>query len=136
MVTIDVSYTGELHCKAVHGPSGKSFETDAPVDNHGKGESFSPTDLLATALGTCYLTVMAIYAEQHEVDLKGMTAKIEKHMSSDKPRRVSRLVAEINFPPGVPLNRRGSLEAVAINCPTAKSIHPDIGVDLKFNFPD
>ena len=136
MVEINVKYTGGLHCKAVHKSSGTAIETDAPVDNHGKGESFSPTDLLAAALGVCYLTTMGIAAEERGIKLKGASCRIEKHMSTDRPRRVSKLVAEIVFPEGIPLDKRGILEAVAIHCPVAKSIHSDIDVDLRLHFPD
>jgi putative redox protein len=135
-ITINCTYEGGLICKAVHEPSGKTVKTDAPIDNHGKGSEFSPTDLVATALGACYLTLMGIQAEQHDVILKGTTAKVEKHMSEDAPRRIAKLVVEINFCKGIPLNRRGLLEAVAINCPTAKSLHPEINIEYLFNFPD
>lgn len=136
MVEIKTAYEGGLHCIATHTPSGVIIETDAPVDNRGKGESFSPTDLLATSLGVCYLTTMGIAAEDRGINLKGATCRIEKHMSTDIPRRVIRLVAEINFPAGIPFDKRGILEAVALHCPVSKSIHPDIDVDLKLHFPD
>lgn len=136
MVEIKTTYTGGLHCKAVHTPSGTVIETDAPVDNKGKGESFSPTDLLATSLAVCYLTTMGIAAEERGIDMKGTTCRIEKHMSHDAPRRVVKLVAEIIFPDGIPLDKRGILEAVALHCPVSKSVHPDIDVDLKLHFPD
>ena len=136
MVEINTAYEGGLHCKAVHTPSGVIIETDAPIDNRGKGESFSPTDLLATSLGVCYLTTMGIAAEDRGIDLKGATCRVEKHMSTDSLRRVVRLVAEITFPAGIPLDKRGILEAVALHCPVSKSIHPDIDVDLKLHFPD
>ena len=136
MVEINATYTGNLHCKAVHKSSGVTIETDAPVDNKGKGESFSPTDLLATSLAVCYLTTMGIAAEDRGIDMKGATCRIEKHMSIDSPRRVIKLVAELTFPAGIPLDKRGILEAVAIHCPVSKSIHPDIDVDLNLHFPD
>lgn len=136
MVEINTTYTGGLHCKAAHKPSGSVIETDAPVDNKGKGENFSPTDLLATSLAVCYLTTMGIAAEERGIDMKGTTCRIEKHMSSDSPRRVIRLVAEIIFPEGIPFDKRGILEAVAVHCPVSKSIHPDIDVDLTLHFPD
>src|SRR4030095_2373461 len=136
MVEINAKYEGGLHCKAVHKPSGTAIETDAPVDNHGKGESFSPTDLLAASLAVCYLTTMGIAAEGRGVELKGTSCRIEKHMSTDKPRRVVKLVAEIVFPAGIPLDKRGSIEGVALHCPVAKSINPDIDVDLSMHFSD
>jgi putative redox protein len=136
MVEINTFYEGSLRCKAVHTPSNTEIFTDAPVDNYGKGESFSPTDLLAASLAVCYLTTMGIVAEEKGINLKGTSCRIEKHMSDDRPRRVKELRAEINFPEGVPLDKRALLEAVAINCPVAKSIHPDIDIDLKLHFPD
>lgn len=136
MVEINTKYNGGLHCTAIHKPSGKVIETDAPLDNHGKGESFSPTDLLATSIAVCYLTTMGIAAEERGIDMKGATCKIEKHMSEDKPRRVARLDANIIMPAGIPLEKRGILEAVALHCPVAKSINPDIDVNLSLHFSD
>ena len=136
MVEINTVYEGGLHCKAVHKPSGVTIETDAPVDNRGKGESFSPTDLLATSLAVCYLTTMGIAAEDREIDMKGATCRIEKHMCTDSPGRVVKLVAEIIFPAGIPFDKRGILEAVALHCPVSKSISADVDVDLKLHFPD
>jgi len=136
MVEIKVFYEGELHCKAVHGPSGSVIKTDAPVDNMGKGESFSPTDLVAAALGTCYLTVMGISAKKDGVNIEGTKARVEKHMSSDKPRRIVKLVVHIDMAKGIPKDYRGKLEHVARNCPTANSINPEIEVDLRFKYPD
>ena len=97
MVEIKITYDGDLHCTAEHGPSGKTLWTDAPVDNMGKGESFSPTDLAATALGTCYLTVMGIAAKKDKVNIDGTKARVEKHMSTEKPRRISKLVVDIDM---------------------------------------
>ena len=88
MVTITSHYSGGLRCTATHGPSGVTLITDAPVDNHGKGESFSPTDLVATAVANCMMTVMAIAAERHGIDLKGTSVTIGKEMSADLPRRI------------------------------------------------
>jgi putative redox protein len=136
MVTITSTYKGGLHCEAVHGPSKAKLQTDAPVDNHGKGATFSPTDLVATALGVCYLTIMGISAEDHNINMTGTTATVEKHMSEDKPRRIAKLVIKIDFCEGIPFKYRGLLEAVAINSPTTKSLHPDIAIDYSFNFPD
>jgi len=136
MVKIITEYEGGLHCKAVHVLSGNTLVTDAPVDNHGKGEAFSPTDLVATALGTCYLTLMGIQAETHDFSMKGTTATVEKYMSADKPRRIEKLVVKVDFCGGIPFNKRGLLEAVALNCPTTKSLHPDVKVESEFNFPD
>ncbi|PYJ64980.1 MAG: osmotically inducible protein OsmC, partial [Verrucomicrobia bacterium] len=87
MVKVDIRYTGDLHCDATHGPSESKISTDAPTDNRGKGEAFSPTDLVATALGTCMSTTMGIKAQELGVDLRGMAVSIEKEMSNDPPRR-------------------------------------------------
>lgn len=134
--TIDILYKGELRCEAVHGPSNQKIETDAPADNHGKGQRFSPTDLVATALGSCFLTMMGITAEQKGINLKGTKARVEKHMSTDSPRRIAKLVVHIDMPAGITFHWRGLLEAVAAECPVSKSISPDIEIDLQFNYPD
>ena len=89
MTLIDSTYQGQLRCQSSHGPSGTLLETDAPTDNQGKGERFSPTDLVATALSTCMLTIMGIVAERHGWSLEGVTARVEKTMSSDAPRRIA-----------------------------------------------
>ncbi|MGZ4967303.1 MAG: OsmC family protein, partial [Chthoniobacterales bacterium] len=98
MVEISVRYTGDLHCAATHGPSKTEIATDAPADNKGKGEAFSPTDLVATALATCMATTVGIAAQDHGLDLKGMTVKISKEMSKDAPRRIVGLPSEVHFP--------------------------------------
>jgi putative redox protein len=136
MVEINITYEGGLHCKAVHGPSGAVVVTDAPVDNHGKGEGFSPTDLAAASLGVCLLTVMGIACQDRNIKMKGTTCRIEKHMSSDTPRRIIKIVADINFLKGIPFDKRGLLEAVALHCPVAKSLNQDMEVIMNFNFPD
>ena len=93
-----INYTGNLHCDATHGPSQSKIATDAPADNKGKGEAFSPTDLVATALGTCISTTMGIKAEELGVDLRGMTVSVQKEMSKDAPRRIVALPSEIHIP--------------------------------------
>ena len=98
MIEIHIDYAGDLHCDAWHGPSSTKISTDAPVDNQGRGESLSPTDLLATALGSCMATVMGIAARRKDIDLAGMKIRVEKHMSEDQPRRVSKLAVEITMP--------------------------------------
>src|ERR1700760_4476107 len=98
MVAIQLEYQGELHSKAVHGPSGTELNTDAPKDNQGRGESFSPTDLVATALGTCMLTVMGIMARTLNLDIAGTTARVEKEMTAAAPRRIERLAVKIHVP--------------------------------------
>src|SRR6267142_682120 len=104
MVEVSVNYTGDLHCDATHGPSHSTISTDAPADNRGKGEHFSPTDLVATALATCMSTTMGIAAADHGVDLSGLTVTVQKHMSKDAPRRIVGLPSEVHIPlpPGCP----------------------------------
>ena len=98
MVEVTVNYTGELHCDATHGPSCSTISTDAPTDNRGKGATFSPTDLVATALATCMSTTMGIKAADLGVDLNGLTVKVQKHMSTDAPRRIVGLPSEVHIP--------------------------------------
>ena len=126
MVNISVTYTGDLHCDATHGPSGSTIATDAPADNKGKGESFSPTDLVATALATCMATTAGIAAQDHGVDLSGMTVRIEKHMSKDAPRRIVGLPSEIHIPLSSDVPQRVLIENAILNCPVHKSLPPDI----------
>jgi uncharacterized OsmC-like protein len=107
IVQIEVTYEGQLRTKATHGPSGNSLFTDAPVDNHGRGESFSPTDLVATALGTCMATVMGIFAGRHSIDLRGMRVTVKKGMTQTPVRRIGSLPTEILVPlPGITLTVR------------------------------
>lgn len=126
MVAIQLEYQGELHCKAVHGPSGTELNTDAPKDNQGRGESFSPTDLVATALGSCMLTVMGIMARTLQIDIAGTTATVEKEMTATAPRRIQRLGVRIHVPHSLSPENREKLERAAHTCPVHKSLHPDI----------
>ncbi len=135
MVEFSVEYQGDLHCRAVHGPSGAVIETDAPVDNHGRGEAFSPTDLCAVSLGVCMMTVMGIKARSIDVDLKGVTIRIRKIMSSQPPRRIARIEAGFEIPLPASHPSREVLEATARSCPVALSLHPDIEQDISFRWP-
>lgn len=128
MVRIDIQYEGELHCAVVHTPSGVQLSTDAPTDNQGRGASFSPTDLLATSLGTCMATIMGIAAARHEVELSGMRVTVLKTMVADPERRVGKLQVVFHVPidPGEKL--RTLLERAAAHCPVHHSLHPDIEV--------
>jgi putative redox protein len=110
--------------------------TDAPVDNHGRGESFSPTDLITAGLGVCMLTTMGIAIQKENIILDGSRVYMEKHMSADPPRRIAKIVARIDFVPGIPQDRRSYLEHIAYTCPVVRSLHPDIVIDLKFTYPD
>jgi uncharacterized OsmC-like protein len=122
MVKIAIDYAGGLRCNAVHGPSGARLETDAPVDNHGRGESFSPTDLVATALGTCMATVMGIYAERKGIDLRGMKIEVTKEMTQSPPRRIAGLAHD------------PALENAAKTCPVHQSLHLDIAKPVVFHW--
>lgn len=136
MIEINIDYTGELQCDAWHGPSSSKISTDAPVDNHGRGESFSPTDLLATALGTCMATVMGIAARRKDVELGGMKIRVEKHMSDDQPRRVSKLAVEIHMPIEEDHPERKLFQATVHGCPVNHSLHPDIEVPVTWRWRD
>lgn len=126
MVKVDIKYTGDLHCDATHGPSQSKIATDAPTDNKGKGESFSPTDLVATALGTCMSTLMGMKAAELGLSLKGMTVSVEKEMSKDAPRRIVGLPSEVHVPLPPDSPHREVLEQAALNCPVHKSLPSEI----------
>ena len=136
MVEIEVDYTGGLRCTSRHGPSGATFTTDAPKDNEGRGESFSPTDLVATALGTCMLTVMGIVARKRGWNLDGANARIEKHMVADPLRRIARMPVRIQMPRGLPADARPVLEKAALTCPVHLSVNPSIDRPVSFVYPD
>jgi putative redox protein len=132
MVTINIAYQGDLRCQAVHGPSSTTVITDAPVDNHGKGESFSPTDLVATGLGACMMTIMGIVAKRDGIALEGATVKVEKIMTTALPRRIAKLVVAFTLPAGITPDQKTKLERAAHTCPVALSLHPDIVVEATF----
>ncbi len=132
MIEIKAIYEGDLHCSAVHGPSGNRLVTDAPVDNNGLGLAFSPTDLLATALATCMATVVGIVAKRKELSVEGMQVTVRKHMSEDQPRRISRLELDLIMPLLESHPERKLLESAARGCPVHHSIHPDIEVELNW----
>lgn len=132
MVPIKIEYQGELHCQAVHGPSGTALTTDAPKDNQGRGESFSPTDLVATALGSCMLTVMGIMARTLGIDIKGATATVEKEMAAAPVRKIQKLAVKIHVPQSVSEENKLKLERAAHTCPVHKSLHPDVQMPIEF----
>jgi putative redox protein len=136
MVKQEIEYRGVLRCGAVHETSKKELITDAPTDNHGRGESFSPTDLVATALATCQLTTMGIAAERDGVRLEGTKIAIEKHMSTDAPRRIVLLKVHFTFCAGIPAEKRRRYEQIAYACPVARSLHPSIKTEISFEYPD
>ncbi len=134
MVEIRIDYQGNLRCAATHGPSGDTLTTDAPVDNQGRGEAFSPTDLVATALGACMATVMGIVARRKGLALEGMTVRVGKTMSADTPRRIARLDVELRVPLAPDHPDRLLLEAAALGCPVHHSLHPSIETVLVWNW--
>jgi uncharacterized OsmC-like protein len=131
MVRIDATYDGNLRCTATHEPSGAKLITDAPVDNMGKGESFSPTDLLATSMLTCVMTIVAIRADSKEIDVSGMTGSVEKTMAAS-PRRVAKLEVVINLPSGISMDDRAWLITEGCNCPVCVSVSESMEVDVTF----
>lgn len=135
MVKIFITATGDKHCELIHEPSGTQIETDAPLDNKGKGEKFSPTDLVAAALGSCVLTTMEIFCERESLSMKGATCEVTKEMTPP-PRRIGKLTVRIQMPEGIPKNFRERLEAAAHHCPVHKSLHPDVDAPLTFSYPD
>lgn len=134
MVEIRIEYEGGLRCSAVHGPSGARLSTDAPVDNHGRGQSFSPTDLTATSLGVCMLSVMGIVAERHGWNMTGAGATVEKSMVADPVRRIARLAVRIRVPGIVDPRQREALERAAATCPVHESLSPAVEVSVVFEW--
>jgi putative redox protein len=135
MVQIDATYDGDLRCTAEHVPSGVTLITDAPEDNQGLGRSFSPTDLVATALGTCVATILGIQADAHDVDLTGTEITVEKEMASN-PRRIDSLRTEVTIPTALDEATREQFERAARHCPVHHSIHPDIDAPIAFEWPE
>lgn len=132
-MTSKVIYSGELRTECEHVRSGNTFITDAPLDNNGKGEAFSPTDTVATALASCMLTVMGIKANGLEVDLTDSSAEITKHMASD-PRRISKIEVKLSLPAYVSGKNRKILENTARTCPVLYSLHADIKKEIDFHW--
>lgn len=131
MVKMHSIYTGDLHCKLTHEPSGSEIETDAPKDNQGKGENFSPTDLVAAALSSCILTTMAIVAKRDGIPFEGASIEIEKEMNAS-PRRIASLAMVATLPDSIPESYRPKIEHVAQACPVSKSLHPDVQKPIRF----
>jgi uncharacterized OsmC-like protein len=134
MVSITLQYEGSLHCTATHGPSGAHLPTDAPRDNLGLGAAFSPTDLVATALGTCIVTTMAIVARRKGYELPAVTAAVEKHMTTEGPRRIARIVTRLTIPLAADHADRAILEAAAQACPVHQSLHPEVEKEISFDW--
>ena len=132
-MTSKVVYKGDLRCENTHLRSGNIYLTDAPVDNHGKGEAFSPTDTVATGLANCMLTVMGIKASDLDVDLRGSVAEVTKHMAAN-PRRISRIELRLSLPAAVGERERKILENTGRTCPVLYSLHEDIEKDIHFSW--
>ena len=130
MSTVSCRYNGELRCEATHHGSAAVLMTDAPIDNAGKGEEFSPTDLLATALATCMLTIMGITARSRNWSIEGSTADVDKQMNQSGPRRVERLRVHLNLPEHLSEEQRTLLQRVAEQCPVKRSLDPLIQMEL------
>jgi putative redox protein len=134
MVEFTITYQGDLHCEAVHGPSGTRIETDAPVDNHGRGAAFSPTDLCATSLGVCMMTVMGIFAQKKGLDLAGTRIAVRKIMTSEPPRRIARIEVDFDLPLPAGHSDCADLEHAARTCPVALSLHPNVEKAVVFRW--
>ena len=133
MTTINSRYDGALRCHSSHGPSGCELETDAPTDNQGKGERFSPTDLVATALSTCILTILGIVAERHGWPLQGASARIEKTMTAEAPRRIALLEVWISLPPSLSEQQRSVLRQAGESCPVKLSLEGAVPMRLHWS---
>ena len=135
-MTASIVYKGHLRCECTHIQSGTVIETDAPTDNRGKGERFSPTDTVCVALATCIVTTMALKANEMEIDLADTTIAVTKHMLSD-PRRIGKIDVTLNFPASLQLDEKDRmiLQRVGDNCPVLKSLHPDLEVNVEYNYP-
>ncbi len=133
MTKMHLIYEGQLHTVAVHEPSGQTLHTDAPTDNQGKGETFSPTDLLATALATCIATVIGIYAKRKGWDLRSMRIDYEKTMENN-PRRIKSIALDVWFPIEISKDEREKVKEIALTCPVHHSLHPSIDIPLTFHW--
>lgn len=133
MTRSKVLYAGQLRTECIH-ESGATIHTDAPKDNHGKGEAFSPTDLFAVSLASCMLTLMGITARKAGTDLVGVHANVEKMMSVDSPRRIAKIHVQVQGPHSIPEELRQRLEKAALDCPVHHSLHPDIELNIQFHW--
>jgi len=133
-MTSKVNYLGDLRTSAIHIASAKNIITDAPIDNQGKGEAFSPTDTVATALASCLLTIMGIKARDLNIDIKNTTAEVSKVMASN-PRRISEIQITVNFTRSYDQRIKKILEKAALACPVSNSLHPDLKQNILFNWP-
>jgi len=137
-VEIDIVYEGDLRCTATHGPSKQTLTTDAPLDNGGRGEAFSPTDLVAAGVGTCVVTIMGLVAQKSGLDITGTRIHVAKEIVAQPHRRIGPLRITVTLPPGAELSEaaRAKLERAAALCPAKQSLHPDVNVVINFVYPE
>ena len=135
-VEMTLSYAGDLHCEPTHGPSQHKLETAAPLESAGRGERFSPTDLVGAALLSCAVTTMAIRAPKEGIRFEGASGRVTKSMTTDGPRRIAELVVEIDMPAGLSPAARAKLEEIALGCPVARSLSPQLAHPMRFKYPD
>lgn len=133
MATSKITYQGELRTKCIHLQSGTEILTDAPTDNHGKGEAFSPTDLVATALGSCMVSIMAIKTRDLDLELKDSTLEVTKIMQAE-PRKIAKIIVTLNMSIATSDKNKTILERAAMTCPVLLSLHPDIEKEVTFNW--
>ena len=131
-VSISGSYVGDLTCEAVHDPSGHSLTTTAPKDNGGSGDLFSPTDLVAAAVGNCILTVLGLWAKRRDIDLSGSSYTLTKEMVSQPKRRIGLIRMTFRLPTAIPEKLRGAVIKVAEACPVKASLHPEVTIEMDF----
>ena len=134
MTTSTSTYSGELRTQSVHTQSGETYITDAPTDNEGKGQAFSPTDIVATSLANCMMTIMGIVSKRKGLIIEGTEAKIDKFMGTD-PRRITEIKIDFYFPVNFSEDERKLLEKSALNCPVAKSLSSDLKQNIEFHYP-
>lgn len=135
MVTMTGVYEGDKRCEITHGPSGSIIQTDAPKDNNGRGEAFSPTDMLGAALGSCILTTMAIFGEKNGMNLKGSSFHVTKKMKLE-PRQIHELPIEITLPASLSADERATLEKIAHTCPVTRSLNPEVKIPVVFHYKE
>lgn len=134
MTRILIAYQGDFHCRVTHEKSGVSFHTDAPTDHDGKGESFAPTDLIATSYGSCVVTAMAIEGRKKGIEIDGATATVTKEIAPNPPRRIGKLILDIKMPARLNADERKFLERIAATCPVKYSLHPEIECVINFSY--
>ena len=134
MVEMKVIYSGSLHCDLEHAPSKSHIQTDAPTDHHGLGKAFSPTDLVGAALASCIMTTIAISAEREGLVLAGSDVQVFKEMITEPVRKIGRFILRLNLPKSFDENHRKKFEHIAQTCPVHRSLHPDIKIEMTFEY--